>query len=401
MLWTFYSMQGSIIKTGGSTFSQLLVLFLIAMGLYYTFKTLLLPNKPVFFFGLNLLFAMFAVYGTILLFSDHHYIIQAKLYDNEVSNTSYLKNIFMSLPNIYAFYYFTYKGFLSVESLKKWAYVFFCVAIFRFFDFQIGALQAAAILGNDATEVTNNMGYLFAALIPYVVLFENNLKKQYGLIIVCLIFLFWGMKRGAILVGILSLIYFMYFNYKFQGNISKLKIVLSTVILIAIGTIFFNYMMTSSDFFLMRYNATLEGGTNGRDYLFTTFYNHFIHESDSFKLFLGNGANATLEIGTNFAHNDWLEIAINQGILGLIVYAMYWFGFMQVISDSQHNHQAKLVFVLTFIGFFTKTFFSMSYTDYSITVSSIFAFYLANYNNQIEIMLFDENFETNDFIVSH
>ena len=110
-LLAFYSMQGAIIPTGGTLFSQLILLVAMLMGLYYTIKTITLPNKPVYFNGLNLLFLMSIVYGTILLTSSHHYMVSFS--DLDVANYSFLKNIFLSLPNIYTFFYFSRKEYLT------------------------------------------------------------------------------------------------------------------------------------------------------------------------------------------------------------------------------------------------------------------------------------------------
>ena len=97
-LLAFYSMQGTMIPTGGSALSQMIVLTTMLMGLYYTVKVVAMKGKPVYFKGLNLLFFIFVVYGLVLLFSDHHYVIKAKRFgDGTVSNFSFLKNIFLSL----------------------------------------------------------------------------------------------------------------------------------------------------------------------------------------------------------------------------------------------------------------------------------------------------------------
>ena len=97
-LLLFYSMQGTMIPTGGTIFSQLILIVAMLMGVYYTVKTIALPNKPIYFTGLNILFLMFVVYGVVLLFSDNHYIIRYS--GAEVSNSSFLKSIFLSIPNI-------------------------------------------------------------------------------------------------------------------------------------------------------------------------------------------------------------------------------------------------------------------------------------------------------------
>ena len=377
-LLAFYSMQGTIIPTGGTIFSQLILLIAMLMGLYYTAKTRQMKGKPIYFKGLNLLFVTLVVYGVILLLSDHHYIIKAKLFDNEVSKTSYLKSLFLSFPNIYTFYYFSRKKLLTESALRKWVIAFLGIAIFRFFDYQITSLQTLLLNGEDVEETTNNMGYLFVALMPGVVLFKNNIKLQYGIMIVCMTFVMMGMKRGAIIVGVVSLIYYLYFNFKYNNQISKGKVLFFSILIIVAAYFITEHMMESSDYFMSRIAQTREGNSSGRNEIYEHFWNHFKNEMDTFKFLFGNGANATLDIGINYAHNDWLELAINQGVLGLLVYAIYWLCFWKTIRSIKYNKPAKLVRTLTLISFFIKTLFSMSYTGYSLFSCTVFGFYLAH-----------------------
>lgn len=377
-LLAFYSMQGTIIPTGGTIFSQLILLIAMLIGLYYTAKTMQMKGNPIYFKGLNLLFVTLVVYGVILLLSDHHYIIKAKLFDNEVSKSSYLKSLFLSFPNIYSFYYFSRKNLLTESALRKWVIAFLGIAIFRFFDYQITSLQTLLLNGQDVEETTNNMGYLFVALMPGVVLFKNNIRLQYGIMIVCMTFVMMGMKRGAIIVGVVSLIYYLYFNFKYNNQVSKGKVWFFSILIILAAYFITEHMMESSDYFMSRIAQTKEGNSSGRNEIYEHFWNHFKNEMDTFKFLFGNGANATLDIGINYAHNDWLELAINQGVLGLLVYAIYWLCFWKTIRSIKYNKPAKLVLTLTFISFFIKTLFSMSYTEYSLFSCTVFGYYLAH-----------------------
>lgn len=371
-------MQGTIIHTGGTIISQLILLSTMLMGLYFTFKTFFIKGKPIYFNGLNLLFFTLVIYGVFLLISDHHYVIQAKLFDNEVSKSSYLKSIFLSFPNIYTFYYFSRKGFLTDDHLRKWILAFFGIAIFRFFDNQITAIQADLINGNDVEEITNNMGYLFVSLIPSIALFKRNVRLQYCLLIICMAFIVFSMKRGAIIVGVVSMLYFLYFNLKYNNQVQKGKVIFLSFLIIIAAYFLTNYMMETSDYFLSRIEATKEGNSSGRNKIYEYFWNHFKNETNIFNFLFGNGANATLGIYINYAHNDWLELAINQGLFGIIVYMIYWLFFLLTIKSIKHNQTAKLVLTLIFISYFIETLFSMSYTEYSMVPSTVFGYYLAH-----------------------
>lgn len=365
-----------MIPTGGSALSQLILLLSMLMGLYYTVKTIALPNKPVYFAGLNLLFLMFLVYGTLLLISNQHY--RVFYLGEDVPNFSFLKSIFLSLPNIYIFYFFSRKGYLTERALRLWGFVFFGIAVFRYFDYQMGAVQLLLASGSDADDVTNNMGYLFVALIPMAAVYKNKISLQYALLIVCMTFIVMGMKRGAIIVGCLSLIYFLYYDYRYNGNISRLKVIFFSFLLIVAAYFVTEHLLQTSDYFVSRINKTMEGNSSGRDEIYSHFWNHFKNETDTIKFLFGNGANATLGIGINYAHNDWLEIAINQGVLGLIVYAIYWLAFLKTIVTTKANKTARLALTLAFISFFIETLFSMSYTGYSMCACTVFGYSLAH-----------------------
>lgn len=377
---TFYLIQGVMIPTGGTVFSQLILFCAMLMGIYYTVKTICLPNIPVYFTGLNMLFFMFIIYGILLLFSNHHYIIIFSW--SEVPNSTFLKNIFLSLPNIYVFYYFSRKGYLTEKALKKWVIVFLASSVFRYIDNQMAFLNMMQLKGAQTKEMTNNMGYLFVALMPTIAVFKDKVRIQYGILILCMAFIMMAMKRGAIIVGTIMLIYILYFNYKYNKNVSKRKVIVFSLFIIVAAYFITEYMMESSDYFMSRIEQTKEGNSSGRNALYERYWNHFKNETDIFKYLLGNGANATLGIGVNYAHNDWLEIAIDEGVLGLFIYCIYWFCFWRTIASIKYNITAKLVLTLTFISFLIMTVFSMSYTEYSIYSCSVFGYYLAHYKEK-------------------
>lgn len=377
---TFYLIQGVMIPTGGTVFSQLILSCAMLMGIYYTVKTICLPNIPVYFTGLNMLFFMFIIYGILLLFSNHHYIIIFSW--SEVPNSTFLKNIFLSLPNVYVFYYFSRKGYLTEKALKKWVIVFLASSVFRYIDNQMAFLNMMQLKGVQTKEMTNNMGYLFVALMPTIAVFKDKVRIQYGILILCMAFIMMAMKRGAIIVGTIMLIYILYFNYKYNKNVSKRKVIVFSLFIIVAAYFITEYMLESSDYFMSRIEQTKEGNSSGRNALYERYWNHFKNETDIFKYLLGNGANATLGIGVNYAHNDWLEIAIDEGVLGLVIYCIYWFCFWRTIASIKYNITAKLVLTLTFISFLIMTVFSMSYTEYSIYSCSVFGYYLAHYKEK-------------------
>ena len=104
--------------------------------------------------------------------------------------------------------------------------------------------------------------------------------------------------------------------------------------------------------------------------------NHFLSEDNFVNFMFGHGANGSIRMFYDYAHNDWLELAINQGILGLFLYLLYWFGLNKYRIKSKHNNVIHAYFTLFIIVFLIKSFFSMSY-NMNIYASSVLGYMIA------------------------
>ena len=110
-------------------------------------------------------------------------------------------------------------------------------------------------------------------------------------------------------------------------------------------------------YFQKRIENTLDGNSSGRDVLYNSLANYFWNETTSMQFVFGSGANATLQVVGDYAHNDWLEIAVNQGVLGLLVYVFYWMLFCKTIMSSSLSPYAKLALQILFMIYFLKSLF--------------------------------------------
>ena len=96
------------------------------------------------------------------------------------------------------------------------------------------------------------------------------------------------------------------------------------------GVYFVIDMMSSNDYFLQRIKATKEGDSSGRDSIYSFFWTYFTERADFVHYLFGRGANGTLEIYYNYAHNDWLRLRSTKA---------YWVSsFMQSIGKSSILH---------------------------------------------------------------
>jgi len=362
--WCLYYLQGTLYESG-QWLSQGLMLVLILSSLYYFYyanKRYKLPNVLKI---LNIMLIIFTLYGSFIM-----------LFGNGVSYVAdyqYLKAIYMSLLPVYSFYVFTMKGELTEKTLKLWVLFFIPIAIASYFRDQREALLAAMEIRSSREEFTLNSAYIFLAIIPAIALYKKALF-QYSLLAICSYFVLTGMKRGAMLIGALCLLYFIMSSFKHKSNTKKIWIFLLSVGLLALVYYGFLYMLNTSDYFNARLEQTREGNASGRDVLFSVFWNYFLDSNIFFFLF-GSGADATLRI-IGYAHNDWLEIAVNNGVFGIVLYITYWINLYKTSNNTKDDALKKII-MLFFIVYFFKTFFSMSYNDIPIYATCALGYALA------------------------
>lgn len=371
--------NGTLYTPGGFV-AQGIQYVILLMSLYYAVYANQKYKLPVYFKGLNLLLIMFTIYGMILILSGEQIILQAKY--SITTNTTYLKSILLSLLPIYPFYVFTRQGYLTEKGIRFWFFVFFVLAIRSFFRSQERQLEAALEAGSSATEFTSNVGYTFVALLPALVYFQKQRMLQYILMVACAYFIVVAMKRGAIICGAVCIVWFLAVNLKKTKRNRRFLVLLLSVIVFAALAYIYYYMLNSSAYFNYRIGQTESGDSSGRDILYSTFFNHFINESNITRFMLGNGANATLKISYNYAHNDWLEIAINQGVIGLLVYLFYWIGLYRTWRRSKQHPQAFMAIGMFLIIYFLSTLFSMSYNSVSRCAAMVLGYSLAIVTNK-------------------
>lgn len=375
LLEAFFSSSGGFLGVG-------LQYMLILMSLYYAVYANVKYKLPVYFKALNVLLMMFTIYGVLLLIKGEQLYVRVSM--REVANTRYLKLIYKSLLPIYAFYVFARKGWLTERIMKFMFFVFLALAIRSFFKTEEAMLRSAIERGSSADEFTNNVAYTFVGLLPALVLFHKKPVIQYICLAVCGYFIVVGMKRGAMLSGGICLAWFLLSNMKKAPKKRRWLIVVVSMVVIVVGVYFIQYMMDTSDYFQYRIAQTQAGESSSRDVLYVTFYDHFMQEDNPFRFLFGYGANATLKIGENFAHNDWLEIATNNGLLGLAVYLVYWISFFVTWRKTKKKPQTFMALGMLLITLFLATLFSMSYDSVSRCSAMVLGYYLAVYDSLIK-----------------
>ena len=387
-MWMVYYLQGVLYKEGG-LFSQSLLVILLLISLYYFFYAISRYRLPKPMRILSAMIIIWSVYGIIpIIFGTGKLAIR-------VAPFEYLKNIYMSLLPIYTFYVFVKKGDLNEDMLRRWLVVFVLVAISSFYKQQSKLVLSALSRGSSETEFTNNAGYIMVSLLPMLALLWKKPLWQYILLGVCMTFVLMAYKRGAILAGTICSIWLIYVSFKNEQQVGSkvsnrrmMRLVLTLLIVIA-SVFLVQYFLTTSDYFSMRVESTRGGYTSNRDNIYSFFYNYFLHDMSPLDYLIGLGANGTLKIYENAAHNDWLEIAIDNGVIMLILYFAYWLSMFKMFFKGNNHNMSNLMFGMFVIVYFLKSYFSMSYSDIPVYSSCALGYSMATYFSKTKKVYLD------------
>ena len=229
-------------------------------------------------------------------------------------------------------------------------------------------------------EFTNNSGYLFLAIIPLLLLLKKTFV-QYLLLLLCVIFIVAAMKRGAILILMISLPFF--FHYTLKGISLTKKILVFSLIAasVLVAVYYVSYMMETSDYFNARIDQTIEGDASNREDMYPHLLRQIFYFATPLQFLFGRGAWATLEVSNNFAHNDWLEIGVNQGLLGVVMYLIYWVSFFVSVKRLNCNTLERKALTVLMVILFVKTMFSMSYDSIPIYMTLCIGYCMSHYKN--------------------
>ena len=312
LLLIVYFLQG-LIYPSGSIISQTVLALYLVISLYFFIKVIFFKKKNFFIVGLTIFLFMIVFY----------YLISQKVhikYDGESANTfEYLKGVCFAFLTFFPFYFLTKNNQLKSKDFIIFFYIFGVITIGRFFFFQ-ALLQGENFAYNiENYNVVNNAAYDILSLFPFILLISD--KKIFSNLIVLILFIviMSSLKRGAIITaGVVLLIYFLYL-IKSRGKIKLSNFLLAFIFLFVSGYLIYHFYL-ANEFFQNRFLLLSEGGYSNRDILYSQIFDFWKNSKNFFNLIFGYGLWTYIEINGNAAHNDWLELLSNCGIIGVLVY---------------------------------------------------------------------------------
>lgn len=371
ILWCLYYLQGTLYGEGSYISQGILAVFLL-ISMYYFFKVYKIPNLPKPIKALNHLVILFGVYGLIRL------VVSTSGWKYVNDSTTYFKEYELSILPVYAFYYFSRKQIIGSRWFAKMSILFFITAVLSYYYQEAQALQVSW-----RSETTNNAGYLIVSLLPIVIFLKRRLTIQYSALLVILYYTTNAMKRGAIVVAAIGLLYFVWETFKKSKGTQKVYITVLGIGIIIAGIVYFQYKVANSEYMQLRLVMTQQGDMSERENMYPIYWGYFIDTFPTLESFIGNGADGTLKLFGDFAHQDWLEITIDEGLLGFFLYLYFWITLILTTLKSRKYNTPNMtaIFALFVIIYFFKSMVSMSINGMTIFSTSALAYALAAMEN--------------------
>lgn len=302
----------------------------------------------------------------ILIFTGLNliYFFVSYLWSNPSTTT--LGNTLYALLAFVMFAFLGKEGILTQKFISVSAILLTVAAIPSFYNAQQLAL---AKLASGGDETTVNASTIFLMLLPLLFCLRNRVVSLV-LFCVCLFFLISGAKRGNILAAVIPAVLYAWMLYKEnKRNVFKISVL---IIAIAAIALWIKDLVLSDEYLLRRLEQTLEGNTSGRDVIYSTMWDMWYGVGSIVNLLFGYGYNGTFLYSPmhKFAHNDWLEILVDFGLLGALFYAAIFISFARLYFRLDRGYP-RLVCIAIVSIWFMKTLYSMGFTDEMLALMAI------------------------------
>lgn len=385
ILISLYMMQGFIYPSG-SSISQGLLLIILTIGVACLLGSVLYKRIPL----PALLFASFFIMLALT------YIISPKTQYGWKHEAIGVVSTFGQFKNACAFSLLFFIGFyseirhnVSQKTISILFIILLITAIIMFFN-----LQSRLLFESKREAVTINAAYKLVVLIPFLPLVKDYFKKWYirlGIVVTMMSLIIMGSKRGAILCMLASSILILYF-YMRHTNLSIKKIV-AIALVVLIGSSFIFYQIGQNEYLTGRLEQMDKSGIGTRKIAYSELWDHWQTKSSNFGYLFGNGSSASIAVWGNYAHNDWLELLTDNGLLGVVIYLSLFLSFTSLAFHSSMLPEFKLSMYLCLLIWFLQTCFSMGYTDLDNGIYTLFLGILTGktITTQNEIYNNDEN----------
>ena len=341
---------------------------LLLSSFYFVYKIIILKKPPV----LKILVLLY-IYTLFNCFRD---------FDNF---PIFGVNILINFGSCFFVYYFSRQNRLSFDDLKylfsKYAYVSLTVFFLTYYLIGFETVNNSLLTGPS---------FIIMPLFIYIIyFFWHQPKKMLWYYLIILSITAFAGKRTVFLAGLLGLLIYFYYYRKSYSKMVLKKIISAFLIssIILLGSI---YLYSTNPLFKYRVEQSLTPSEDSRSLLYGNLILEYL-SFDSNQRIYGIGFNGvkSFTIGkfeNIHAHNDFLELLIDTGIIGVSLYILFLLFFLKFILLKKHNRIHKSVLVFMFMSWLILSFTQSNiYAPTSIMYFILLGFILGTDRHKLQI----------------
>ena len=320
-------------------------------------KITLLEKLGLSFLAMNILYFMF---GNIWL--------------KDPTQTQ-LGNIIFCMFSMFIFCRIGIRGFVTKKFVTVAAVCLVLAAIPRYYHDMNQLLD----LYVDRERTTINISTLFMTILPMSLI----IKKKYSLplLFICISFIIAAGKRGNAVAAVIPVLLFVVLYIK-ESKRRLLDYILISVAFI-ITYQYAENLIVNSEFLQQRIQMTLEGYDSNRSIIYAKCWDTW-YNSDSFVRFMfGYGWDGTIRIVGIRAHNDWLELLVNNGLIGASLYLLLMLSLVYYLFKVK-TLQDRFIVLAVFSIWIIKSLVSMGYSEEYLAIIFIPLGFVFTDNNSKE-----------------
>ena len=258
--------------------------------------------KAILVSKINLLIFLWMIYSVVIMFFTSN-----NLFDDIRSAIWW--------PSVYFVFYqiarTDYTGKHIKVLIHKFVPVLFLVTLVMYFSLRR--------IGIEDLKADNSIFYLLL-LLPCVCLLSKKIK--YVFLIIAVVATFYSFKRSAVLYTSIIILISIYFDFLYHKRRSFLTTLVVPFVLIWGILAGIQYLDSSTEGHLFnRITSISEDGGSGRLDIWNDVLSMYNKKSIEMKV-VGSGFNAVNKEYPFSAHNDFLEMLYDFGVLGLIMYLL-------------------------------------------------------------------------------
>ena len=254
-----------------------------------------------------------------------------------------------NLTTIVSVFLVTYAGFFKSRVLFKLALFLFVISVFDYF-LRFGQIEE--------TKYGSSVNAAYSMIYILFMLCVNGFNRKTNLLffaIFCLVIL--SAKRGAIIC--MMLVSLSYILYRYAHKLKTMVFIIPFALLLLYGVT--QYIYTNSVNLQTKVEGTMQGNSSGREYMNEVLWLHFLHSSTQDQIFGYQFGGSISLLGID-AHNDWLEILIGQGLVGVILYIMLLINLWYIYVKKKRylKNYERFIVVTSLVIWLIKSYISQT-----------------------------------------